>query len=68
MLDTLDAYFAESMNTSATARRLHLSPRAVAYRRERIARLTGHSPKEPEHRFVLELALRAARIHGSFQG
>lgn len=41
LIATLDAYFAESGNASGTARRLHLSPRAVVYRLERIAQLTG---------------------------
>ena len=41
------------------ARALHLSPRAVGYRLQRITQLTGHSPYDPEGRFVLELAVRA---------
>lgn len=62
LIATLDAYFSESGNTSATARRLHLSPRAVVYRLERIAQLTGHAADDPEGRFVLELAVRARRM------
>jgi hypothetical protein len=64
LIETLEAYFAESMNLSATARRLYLSPRAVTYRLERIAKLTGRSPRDPEDRFVLELAVRGARLVG----
>ncbi len=64
LIATLDAYFAESGNVSGTARRLHLSPRAVVYRLERIAQLTGHAADEPEGRFVLELAVRARRMLG----
>lgn len=62
LIATLDAYFAESGNASGTARRLHLSPRAVVYRLERIAQLTGHAADDPEGRFVLELAVRARRM------
>lgn len=62
LIDTLEAYFAESGNASATARRVHLSPRAVVYRLERIALLTGHAADDPEGRFVLELAVRARRM------
>ena len=59
LIETLKTHIAESGNLSATARALHLSPRAVGYRLERIAQLTGHSPHDPEGRFVLELAVRA---------
>ena len=62
LIETLDAYFASSGNASATARRLHLSPRAVVYRLQRIAQLTGHTADEPEGRFILELAVRARRM------
>lgn len=64
LIDTLEAFFAASGNVSATARRLHLSPRAVSYRLDRIARLTGHAPTDPEDRFVLELAVRGRRLVG----
>lgn len=59
LIETLEAYIAASGNLSATARVLHLSPRAVDYRLQRITQLTGHSPQDPEGRFVLELAVRA---------
>lgn len=62
LIDTLDAFVATGGNVSAAARTLHLSSRAVVYRLERIAQLTGHSPQEPEGRFVLELAVRARRL------
>ena len=55
-------HIAASGNVSATARALYLSPRAVVYRLERIAKLTGHSPQDPESRFVLELAVRSRRL------
>ena len=59
LIETLEAHIAASGNLSATARALHLSPRAVGYRLQRITQLTGHSPHDPEGRFVLELAVRA---------
>ena len=58
LIETLEAHIAASGNLSATARALHLSARAVGYRLERITQLTGHSPNDPEGRFVLELAVR----------
>ena len=62
LIDTLEAHIAASGNVSATARALYLSPRAVVYRLERIAQLTGHSPQDPESRFILELAVRSRRL------
>ena len=62
LIETLEAHIAASGNVSATARMLHLSPRAVVYRLERIAQLTGHSPQDPESRFVLELAVRSRHL------
>lgn len=59
LIDTIEAYIAASGNTSACARALHLSARAVTYRLERIEDLTGYSLSKPEDRFVLELAIRA---------
>lgn len=58
LIETLAAYFETGGNLVATARRLHLSPRAVRYRLDRITTLTGRSPFEPDDRFTLELALR----------
>ncbi len=68
LIETIEAYFAESTNVTSTARRLHISPRTVTYRLQRVAKLTGYSPREPEQRFVLEVALRAATILGSELG
>lgn len=62
LIETLEAHVAASGNVSATARALYLSPRAVVYRLERIAKLTGHSPQHPEGRFILELATRSRRL------
>ena len=47
LLKTLDAYFATGSVTTETARRLHLSVRAVTYRLDRIKTLTGHDPTDP---------------------
>ncbi len=64
LIETIEAHIAASGNVSATARALYLSPRAVVYRLERIAQLTGHSLLDPEGRFILELAVRTRRLTG----
>lgn len=64
LVETLETHFACAGNLSATARTLHLSARAVAYRLDRVTALTGYSPQEPDARFVLELAVRARRLIG----
>lgn len=43
-LTTVDAYFAAGGVTTTTARRLHMSVRAVTYRLDRIKTLTGYDP------------------------
>ena len=42
LIETLEVYVESGQNMRETARRLHLAPRTVAYRLERIARLIGH--------------------------
>jgi hypothetical protein len=64
LLDTIDAYLATGANSTAAARRLHLSVRAVTYRLARIRDLTGHDPAAAPDRFVLQAALLAARALG----
>jgi DNA-binding PucR family transcriptional regulator len=64
LLDTIDAYVSSGANTTATARRLHLSIRAVGYRLRRIHQLPGREPARAEDRFVLQAALLAARVLG----
>jgi hypothetical protein len=64
LLDTIDAYLATGGNTTATARRLHLSVRAVTYRLQRIRDLSGHDPTVAHDRFVLQAALLGARALG----
>ena len=63
-IETLEAFFEASSNISGAARRLHLSPRAVVYRLDRIKQLTGYAPLEAEGRFVLELAVRGRALLG----
>jgi sugar diacid utilization regulator len=64
LLDTLFAYFEAGANTALTARRLHLSVRAVTYRLARVRELTGHDPDDPEDRFALQAAVLGARLIG----
>jgi sugar diacid utilization regulator len=62
MIDTLAAFFDCHGNTTATARRLSVSVRAVGYRLDRIKALTGYAPTEPTQRFTLEAAVLGARL------
>ena len=64
LLATLDAYFATGGVTTETARRIHLSVRAVTYRLERIKTLTGYDPTDPAQRFTVNTALLGARLLG----
>lgn len=62
LLETLDAYYASGGVATQTARRLHLSVRAVTYRLARVEQLLGLDPTAPEHRFTLQAATLAARL------
>jgi sugar diacid utilization regulator len=62
LLDTLKAYFASGGNTAETARRLHLSVRAVTYRLQRVEELTGHAAGDPKHQLTLHVAVTGARL------
>ena len=64
LLATLDPYFATGGVTTETARRIHLSVRAVTYRLERIKTLTGYDPTDPAQRFTVHTALLGARLLG----
>ena len=64
LLTTLDAYFATGAVTTETARRLHLSVRAVTYRLDRIRTLTGYDPADPTQRFTIQAAVLGARLLG----
>ena len=61
LVRTLQVYFDTGENMRATARRLHLGNRTVAYRLERIRALLGHSLDGPS-RQRLVVALLAHRI------
>jgi len=62
MVDTLAALFDSQGNTTAAARKLNVSVRAVSYRLDRIKALTGYAPTEPTQRFTLEAAVLGARL------
>jgi sugar diacid utilization regulator len=64
LLATLDAYFATGCVVTETARRLHLSVRAVSYRLDRIATLSGYHPADPAQRFTVHAAVLGARLLG----
>ncbi|PAZ17156.1 regulator protein [Streptomyces sp. SA15] len=62
LLNTLTAYFASGCLNTATARRLGMSVRTVAYRLSRIRQLTGHDPTDPDQRYILQTAALGARL------
>jgi DNA-binding PucR family transcriptional regulator len=64
LLRTLEAYFQQGGNASSSARSLHLSVRALTYRLEKIAELTGRDPADPAQRFELQTAVLGARLLG----
>lgn len=64
LLDTLHAYLGSGGNTTRAAALLHLSVRAVTYRLDRVAELTGWDPHDPEQRYVLHTAVLGARSLG----
>ncbi len=66
LIATLEVYVESGQNMRETARRLHLAPRTVAYRLERIARLIGHPLDGPTLRrlSVAAFAYRTRRGGG----
>ncbi|WP_369052099.1 PucR family transcriptional regulator [Kineococcus terrestris] len=60
-LRTLHTWFDTGGNATETARRLHLSVRAVTYRLDRVRDLTGLDPAHHRDRFGLHAAVLAAR-------
>ena len=64
LLDTLAAYADSRYVAAEAARRLGLSVRALSYRLERIARLTGLDPDDALQRYTLETAAFGARLLG----
>jgi hypothetical protein len=61
LVETLEAYLGERENVRATARRLGIAPRTVAYRLERIERLLG-APLDADRRLRLAAALFGRRL------
>jgi DNA-binding PucR family transcriptional regulator len=61
LVETLEVYMGCGQNSRETARRLHLSPRTVAYRLERIESLLGRS-LDSEGSMRIAAALMALRV------
>lgn len=61
LIETLEVYLGSRQNTRETARRLHLAPRTVAYRLERIETLLGHD-LDGDAAMRLSTALLALRV------
>ncbi|GAA2740018.1 MULTISPECIES: PucR family transcriptional regulator [Kitasatospora] len=64
LLETLTALAESRYVTAEAARRLGLSVRALAYRVERVVRLTGLDPDDALQRYTLETAVFGARMLG----
>lgn len=64
LLETLEVYYATGGVATETARRLHLSVRAVTYRLSRVQALLGVDPTAPGERFALQAAVLGARALG----
>lgn len=62
LLATLGSYISNGGNMADVARELGIGSRTVGYRLDRIAVITGYSPRDADDRFVLELAYRAAPL------
>jgi hypothetical protein len=62
LLETITAYAAAGYVNAEAARRLDLSVRALSYRLERIAALTGFDPDDALQRYTLETAALGARL------
>jgi hypothetical protein len=62
MEETALAFVQQGGNAAAMARALHLHPQTIRYRLTRLRELFGDQLEDPDARFELELALRAARF------
>jgi hypothetical protein len=62
MEETALAFVQRGGNAAAMARALHLHPQTIRYRLNRLRELFGDQLDDPDARFELELALRAARF------
>jgi DNA-binding PucR family transcriptional regulator len=60
LTETLRAWLAQQGRLSRVAERLDVHPQTVRYRLARLRELFGDALEDPEERFWLELALRAA--------
>jgi sugar diacid utilization regulator len=58
LLETLRAYFASNCSQQATAKRLRVHQKTVAYRLDKIQRITGLNLETHEARVLLDLAVR----------
>lgn len=64
LVETITIYAAAGYVNAEAARRLDLSVRALSYRLERIAALTGFDPDDALQRYTLETAALGARLLG----
>lgn len=62
LVETISVYAAAGYVNAEAARRLDLSVRALSYRLERIASLTGFDPDDALQRYTLETAALGARL------
>ncbi|TQN28605.1 PucR-like helix-turn-helix protein [Haloactinospora alba] len=62
MADTLLVWLQVGFNANEVAQRLHVHPQTVRYRLRRLEQLFGEWLRDPDHRFELELVLRARRL------
>ncbi|CCQ17399.1 putative CdaR family transcriptional regulator [Rhodococcus sp. AW25M09] len=62
LMQTLQVYFDTGANSASTARRMHLSVRAVTYRLSRIKDLTGQDVSNPVEAFALHTAVLGATL------
>lgn len=62
LLDTLKVYFDTGSNSASTARRMHLSVRAITYRLSRIKELTGQDVNVAGEAFALQTAALGAQL------
>lgn len=61
LIATIEAYYETAGNLAETGRRLGVHRHTVVERLERIAKIAGRSPSEPDQRLLFELALAARR-------
>ena len=64
LVETVRTYLDCGAVATVAASRLHLSVRAVTYRLERVAELTGYDATDPDDRFTLHAAVRGAALLG----